>query len=107
MWWKTRNERVLEQMVEELRAQNNILLAALLEKAGAREAANMLHPSPVPQPSLQDLREKAKVASLAQRQAPAGRTGWRTRATEAALATMTPVFEDSVEKLKQKVEGAN
>lgn len=90
----------LEKEVGRLLRENELLLSALLERAGHREAALLMRgPSAPPPPTTAELIAKGK-----QKYEEKQRIGWRGITSQASRDTIPKAAKDSTEALEQRLE---
>ena len=100
MFWKTAYEKFLEGEVDRLRAEYDLLLSALLERAGHLSAAQLLRGS-MKNPSDPELIQKAQVR-YDENQKP--KQSYRARVEQASRDTLPKIAHDSAEALEQRIE---
>jgi hypothetical protein len=101
MFWKGQYESFLEGEIERLRSENRILLAALLEARGLREAAGMVRGKEM---SNQELSKKAAVVYAKDGGVKLPTGFWRSQRSEMERASIPTETHDSADVVQARVE---
>jgi Tfp pilus assembly protein FimT len=95
--------RFLESEVKRLQEENRILVSAMLERAGHKEAAHMLR-SDIPEAQKVAVQKAEQVKIDPKTGTMRARASWRTMAAALSNATKPKTYEDSATALEARVK---
>ena len=101
MFWSNAYTKFLESEVKRLQEENRVLVSAMLERAGHREAAHMLRGD---NPEAQAAAIKSAPNPEQSMRFPDGARSWRSQAAYLSEQTRPKVYESSGKALEAKVK---